>query len=337
MKNDYVDIIIPVYNNYELLEECFESIENQSYEYLHPIIVNDCSTDSSLKLIKNYKDNSKYDVTVLNNTNNMGVSYSRNKALEEVYGEFLTFLDADDFMLENHIKVLVDLLKKHKKIRLAVSGGGSHLKLNPKNFKSVKVYDRNDGFCELIGVNGIQGFLWNKIFYVEDIKKYGIKFDDRIYMGEDLLFVCQLYSKLNSGIVYNPHITYYYRPNPNSALRKKQDIDGIKRKNKNWFETYKSMIKAAENSNNKFSSYAFKLLYGQYYYKTDELFYMLHKAGKYSEASKLKVDFLIFFKKYFITLLFSKFIILKTKRSIISYTFNNLMCVFRRKVWVGIS
>lgn len=67
MKNNYVDIIIPVYNNYEFLNECFESIENQNYDYLHSIIVNDGSTDESLTIIKNYKNNSKYDVTVLNN------------------------------------------------------------------------------------------------------------------------------------------------------------------------------------------------------------------------------------------------------------------------------
>lgn len=74
-------------------------------------------------------------------------------------------------------------------MRIAVSGGSKHLKFNFENFKKVNLYDRNDGFCELIGGNAIQGFLWNKIFYVEDIKKYNIKFDDEIYMGEDLLFV----------------------------------------------------------------------------------------------------------------------------------------------------
>lgn len=332
MKKNYVDIIIPVYNNYEFLAECFESIENQTYKHLHPIIVNDCSTDSSLKLIEKYKESSKYDVTILDNEENMGVSYSRNEALKETYGEFLTFLDADDIMFDDHIKTLVILLKKYKKIRIAVSGGATHLRFNPKNFKKLKVYNRNDGFCEIIGGNGVEGFLWNKIFYLEDIKKYDIKFDENIYMGEDLLFVCQLYSSLNSGLAYNPHITYYYRPNKNSALRKKQSIKGIKNKSENWLETYRSITKAAKKSSNNFSDYIFKLLYAKYYFQINELFYRLCKERYYQETLKLKPDLFVFFKNYFFVLMFSKFFSLKKKIRCVFFSFYNCIYVLRSKL-----
>ncbi|WP_225361311.1 glycosyltransferase family A protein [Fructilactobacillus sanfranciscensis] len=295
-------------------------------------MVNDGSTDESLTIIKNYKNNSKYDVTVLNNEKNMGVSYSRNEALKKVYGEFLTFLDADDVMLKNHINVLVDLLKKYDNVRIAVSGGSKHLKFNFDNFKKVNLYDRNDGFCELIGGNAIQGFLWNKIFYVEDIKKYNIKFDDEIYMGEDLLFVCQLYSKLNSGLVYSPHITYYYRPNQNSALRKSQTIDVIKGKSKNWLKTYNIIIKDAKNSTNEFSNYAFKLLSIQYYVQINELIYRLCKENHDQDALKFKSYLFIFLRNYFFILLFSKFFSVKEKIRYTLFTLYSLIYVFRGKL-----
>ena len=106
-----VSIIIPVYNCEQYLDECFESVENQTFPIsdLEIIIVNDGSTDNSLIYIEKYIK--KHQDWILINQKNSGLSESRNNALNIAKGEFVFFLDSDDFLPSNAIEILYNKIK----------------------------------------------------------------------------------------------------------------------------------------------------------------------------------------------------------------------------------
>lgn len=91
-----VSIVIPVYNVESYLEECMESVINQSLDDIEIICINDGSTDSSLKILERYE--SKYNNIIVINQENKGLSASRNIGIRKARGKYIYFLDSDDFI-----------------------------------------------------------------------------------------------------------------------------------------------------------------------------------------------------------------------------------------------
>ena len=111
MKNKELTIIIPCFNAEKFLNKCIDSILNQKYNNFDLILINDCSTDNTLNIIKSYKK--KYDfIKVINNSSNMGAGYSRNRALEITNTKYVTFIDSDDYIEPNYISEHMKLIKK---------------------------------------------------------------------------------------------------------------------------------------------------------------------------------------------------------------------------------
>ena len=114
-----VSLIIPAYNVKEYIRKCITSIENQTYQNYEIIIIDDGSTDGTSELIKEAAVcNSK--IKVLNG-NHKGVSNARNMGLDCVEGEYVTFVDSDDFLCENYLEQLVNWLEQEN-VDLAICG-----------------------------------------------------------------------------------------------------------------------------------------------------------------------------------------------------------------------
>lgn len=105
-----VSVIIPVYNVEKFLRECVDSVINQTYENLEIILVDDGSTDSSGKICDEYVDKDER-VTVVHQKNG-GLSQARNRGLEESTGEYIYFLDSDDYITENSFEILLGIVEK---------------------------------------------------------------------------------------------------------------------------------------------------------------------------------------------------------------------------------
>lgn len=92
-----VSVIIPVYNTEKYLRKCLDSVCNQTLSDIEIICVNDCSPDNSLEILNEYaqKDNR---IKVINFEENKGVSIARNTGIDSATGEFIGFVDADDFV-----------------------------------------------------------------------------------------------------------------------------------------------------------------------------------------------------------------------------------------------
>lgn len=104
-----ISVIVPVYNVEEYLEECLESIREQTYTDIEVILVNDGSTDSSRQICERYceKDNR----FKLINQENQGQSVARNRGVKESIGEYIMFVDSDDVININVLEVLIPYMK----------------------------------------------------------------------------------------------------------------------------------------------------------------------------------------------------------------------------------
>lgn len=106
-----VSIIVPIYNVEEYLKRCIDSLVNQTYKDIEIILVNDGSTDSSLNICKEYANQHK--IIKLIDKMNGGLSSARNAGLKHCQGEYIAFVDSDDWVEPNYIEVLLDVLEKH--------------------------------------------------------------------------------------------------------------------------------------------------------------------------------------------------------------------------------
>ena len=105
-----VSIIIPVYNSEKYIKECLESIVNQTYTKLEIIVVNDVSTDNSINIIKQFKDKR---IKIVNLNYNSGVAIARNRGIEEATGDYICFIDSDDYWNLEKIEKQVNFIEKN--------------------------------------------------------------------------------------------------------------------------------------------------------------------------------------------------------------------------------
>lgn len=112
MEENKVSIIIPVYNAEKFIGKTIESILNQTYKNWEMLIFNDKSKDNSLKIIKKYSEKDER-IKVVDSKENVGVVAARNKLIEIATGEFIAFLDADDYWKQNKLEKQIKFMRKN--------------------------------------------------------------------------------------------------------------------------------------------------------------------------------------------------------------------------------
>lgn len=176
-----VSIIVPIYNTEQFLVRCVESLLNQSYQPLQIILVDDGSTDNSLEICKHYE---KYDNVEVYHQNNKGVSSARNEGLKHIKGEYVFFVDSDDFILPDYISRFMNEGK------YTFIGGGycenpiDGWKLQYKNLViTMEMYRSNliEYFDKVPSVHVCGNRYLSRI-----IKEHNLKFDENSRIGEDI-------------------------------------------------------------------------------------------------------------------------------------------------------
>lgn len=117
MKNNFVSVIMPVFNAGKYVEEAIESVLNQTYKNFEFICVNDHSTDNSLSILESFGDKIK----VINNKNNCGTAESRNNGIRIANGEFLAFIDNDDVWEKNKLEIQINQFKNNPDLDISFS------------------------------------------------------------------------------------------------------------------------------------------------------------------------------------------------------------------------
>lgn len=220
-----VSIIIPVYKAESTLKRCLDSILANKYKSLQVILVEDQSQDQSWNLCQRYAETSGNIVAVRNNTNR-GVSYTRNKGLSLAKGQYVLFVDSDDWVEPDYISCLVEAAEKNQ-VELAVAGYVNHDEIygGRKDIfcwgdsKEDVVAELNSKLQELYDKRLLQQ-LWNKIFLRDIIERGKLQFDEHISVGEDFRFVLDYISLMSKHFVVfiERPIYHYIRDNANSLM-----------------------------------------------------------------------------------------------------------------------
>lgn len=217
-----VSIIIPVYNVEEYIEECLESILAQTYKDIELLIVDDGSTDNSLELIREYEN--KFKKIRIFTQQNKGVSEARNLALNYVSGEFVLYIDPDDFLEPVMIEKMVN---KAQKYNSDITICGYYLYYSKDNVNN-KIFtygineSKNLSSLEVIDMMlnyKLQGQLWNKLFKKDILINNNFKFEPGRYI-QDIFPVFKAVLKSNN-IIFVDEPLYYYRQRMSSTVNKK--------------------------------------------------------------------------------------------------------------------
>lgn len=212
-----VSIIIPVFNAEKYLKKCLMSIVKQTYDEYEIIMVNDGSLDRSKKIIDEFY-NEYPNKTVVFEQENKGQSCARNRALQYAQGEYITFLDSDDYLAENYLEILVKAaINNHSDM---VCSGEYRVDESGKEISTIRYKTGKNGKCVLRRLN-FSGKLYRKNF----LKNHHIKFaEGKVY--EDNPFNIQAFALAKNLIVLD-YIGYYQTVHVGSTTTKKIQADRL--------------------------------------------------------------------------------------------------------------
>lgn len=257
-----LNIIMPVYNAEDTLEKAIKSVLQQSFSDLNLILVDDGSTDESLSICESLA-NSDSRIRVIHQAN-AGPSAARNVALESAEGEYVAFVDADDYLDPMMYQILLDEINKVPS-SMAVCGyqrefcrDGSLVRIQKvmcsSQYIDTKKQLRNS-FNELY-LNNYFHLVWNKIYSLKVIQENHIRFKESLCNGEDLLFNLD-YLSYEIKICICENVLYHYVSDENgSSLSNRNNLYLLDNKALLYTKVHNFLIKdlgAAEDSNNNFA------------------------------------------------------------------------------------
>ena len=213
-----ISVIIPFYNVEKYIEECILSVLGQDYKNLEILFVNDGSTDGSAKIIEKY---AKIDerITIINKKNG-GASSARNVGMDVATGEYVLFVDSDDFIAKDMISHLYSLSVEHDADDVSCKSLAfwDHLPHAKENV-NFKVYNnKKEILSELLSNKNMEIAVTRRL-YKKDVLE-GLHFDEDCIMYEDMIFLYELYLKTNK-LVESESILYFYRQREGSLMHAK--------------------------------------------------------------------------------------------------------------------
>lgn len=200
-----VSVLMPLYNGEKYVKKAIESILNQTYTNFELLLIDDCSTDSTMDIVNDFKDER---IRIIKNGKNSGISYSRNVGLKEALGEYIALMDDDDISVKNRLQLQVDFLDSNQDIDVVggrygiIDEDDNIVNVNELALKNPKYVRASLNFYDPIG-NG------STMFRAKFIRDNNIKYEEQCLGMEDYKFWidCSLVGKISSI----PQILYYWR------------------------------------------------------------------------------------------------------------------------------
>lgn len=214
MEKDKVSIIVPVYNVEKYIEKCLKSLISQSYKNIEIILIDDGSKDNSGKICDTYKRKDSR-IKVIHKEN-AGVSEARNIGIQKATGRYLCFVDADDFVMNDYIEYMHQLIVKESSDIAVCTKMFSNFNEEQSSDEMIEVLDGENAIIRILNYRMPIG-VYSRIFKKDLIKDNGIKFLKDIYMGEGFNFNVACFQKAKKAIISNYKVYYYRRDNTTSA------------------------------------------------------------------------------------------------------------------------
>lgn len=272
-------VIIPVYNVEKYLDRCISSVTKQTYKEFEIILINDGSKDNSGTICDEYAKKDKR-IKVIHQEN-AGVSTARNVGIKNAFGDYIIFVDSDDFIEINMLEKLNNIIEKNQVDCVIYNLN------NIIDSGFIAEEELIDCMIKLIK-SEIVNSPCNKVYKRNIIEEYNIQFDKKIEIGEDLLFNIIYLSKIKNIYFLNCKLYNYIKENNNSLTKKYKE-----NKYKQLMFVDNKMKKYLKIYNNE------TLLECEKFIKLKNIFSCLmdlsHKDCKYSK--KEKIDFIKKVKK----------------------------------------
>ena len=221
MDEPLITVIVPVYNGEKYIDCCVESILNQKYKNIELILVDDGSTDNSYTMLKEWLKRDKR-VNIIHQSNE-GVSVARNNGIDNAKGEFITFVDVDDYIENDFVLYFYNLIKEYNAdIALTpmpnkFDGKSSNIIENIKD--EIEMWDGEKTTCKMLYYNIAIG-PWNKLISKKIIDEYKIRFNPQLAYGEGFNFSVDCFQRAKKIAVGKRKLYNYRVDNPNSAMTK---------------------------------------------------------------------------------------------------------------------
>ena len=210
-KKNKISVIVSAYNTESYIEKCINSLINQSYSNMEIIIVNDCSTDKTREKLVKYEN--IQNIKIIDNEKNMGLSYSRNIALENSSGDYIGYIDSDDYISQNYYESLLGTILKYN-ADVVVCDMNIVYENNNQSIRTKCGNEKNNTLDFVY--NGLAASACNKLFKRNVIEKY--KFSEG-KVNEDLAVIIP--TIINNKTVYNDEVFYNYIQRNNSIQNSK--------------------------------------------------------------------------------------------------------------------
>ncbi len=223
---------MPVYNVEKYIAKSIQSVLNQTYANFELLIINDGTPDNSIVIAEKYSD---HRIKILHKPNG-GLSDARNFGMQHAIGDYLYFIDSDDWIEPNLLEVCVESLTNHKTdfvifgYHLDNENELGNLISSEAKTHHEKVYSQKERNLDISADTlSLMGYAWNKIYKTSFIKENNLHFEKGVSLVEDILFNARVF-EFSDKIQFIDHALYHYINRPAASL--------IKTFHKNSFELY---------------------------------------------------------------------------------------------------
>ena len=227
MEKGLISVIVPVYNIEKYLSRCIDSILDQTYKNWEAIFVNDGSTDNSLKILEEYKKRDKR-IKIIDKKN-AGSGAARNDGIENSKGEYIAFLDSDDWYEKNFLEKLYNnLIENNSDVsmcnpKMTYDNIEKNSKINTYFFKNVELDKTPE---KILGILAMP-VVWNKLYKKDIIVKNKIRFPNYSFC-EDVEFLYKTFLYVNKvSKIEDDLYNYYQRKNSATKKIKEEAIEQV--------------------------------------------------------------------------------------------------------------
>lgn len=247
-----VSVIIPMYNCEKFIYKTLINLKKQDYQNFEVILVDDGSSDSTVEEVKKVTD-TFYDMNLFTKKNG-GVSSARNHGLKQAKGDFIMFLDSDDYYPHNYISKMLEKQKEFPRHMILaainnVDEKGKVLFTYPMKKTKNVILSKYELFKTIVEIGGYGGFVLNKLFSREIIERNNILFKEDIHFCEDQLFAMQ-YVNFVEGAAVSKSISYCRLIHTESFVQSRKNSQKFNPKWESYFVAKAELEKIVEKQDN---------------------------------------------------------------------------------------
>ena len=220
-----ISIIIPVYNASEYLNSTLDSVLNQTYKDFEVICINDKSTDNSLEILKEYEEKDTR-IKIINNERNLGAALTRNVGIDNAQGEYIYFLDSDDYIEEKYLECMVQKIEQENcdiVLNLSIVNETNGISTPYKHPSMPQIQESGEYLDKITTIHDAPCFIWARMYRKSFLNKNNLRFLD-IHATDDVVFnaIVNMYCE-KTFVFYGEK--YHYTVNNTSVTGVAKAID----------------------------------------------------------------------------------------------------------------